>query len=103
MTKSRNQNTWGSQRLLCLLCRTDSDNPLEEYFQQASDSKYNHRQHLYMKNKVRRHAKKQGESQLQFDVLILFSCKHTSLAEMVEKLNVQSYLARDQQQQRTVL
>ena len=77
MTKRRNQNTGGSQRLLCLLCRTDSDNPLEKYFQQASDSKYNHRQQLYMKNKVRRHSKKQGESQLQFNVLILFSWKHT--------------------------
>lgn len=77
MIKSRNQNTWGSQRLLCLLCRTDSDNPLEKYFQRASDSKYNHRQQLYMKNKVRRRSKKQGESQLQFNVLILFSCTHT--------------------------
>ena len=74
---TKNQNTGGSQRLLCLLCRTDSDNPLEKYFQQASDSKYNHRQQLYMKNKVRRHSKKQGETQLQFNVLILFSCKHT--------------------------
>lgn len=51
--KSRNQTTWGSQRLWCLLCWTDCDNPLKEHFQQASDSKYNRRQQLYMKNKAK--------------------------------------------------
>lgn len=51
--KSRNQATWGSQRLLCLLCWTDCDKPLKEHFQQASDLKYNHRQQLYMKNKAK--------------------------------------------------
>lgn len=51
--KSKNQTTWGSQRLWCLLCWTDCDNPLKEHFQQASDSKYNRRQQLYTKNKAK--------------------------------------------------
>lgn len=34
-----NQNTGGSQRLLCLLCRTDSDNPIREIFSTSKLSK----------------------------------------------------------------
>lgn len=42
-----------------------------------------------MKNKAK---KEQENSNLQLNILELVSCKHTYLAEMVEKFNVQFYL-----------